>query len=199
MFRRAGAIACGTCGAAAAILGLSVSAVPAATGCTTHQCDQSTIGFDGSAPGSSEELTPGGELVWRSSPTAGPWLDFPGLRTYVLTFPYPFVCPPEVNAELAGDNMDAQAGYINGVASQAILSGYRDPDGLYRTITVTNPTCGEFGLLVIARGLPVGTPSPWCLLDGGNVLGDGGISVDIDAGVPDAGVDDAALSDAPDE
>jgi hypothetical protein len=190
--RRAWAIASGAVcagGGAAALLGIAASAVPAATGCTTHQCDMLVTGFDAEPPGSTEELTPGGELVWRSSPPAGPWIDFPGLRTDVITFPYPFVCPPDVNVQLAGDNSDAQAGYISGVGGGAIISGYADADGLYRTITVTNPTCAEFGLFVEARGLPVGTPSPWCLIDGGNVLGNGETT---DTGPADAGVPEAS-------
>jgi hypothetical protein len=191
-----GAIAYGVGGATVAVvLALSVGAVPASTGCTTHQCDQATVPLGGAGqmplPGSSEEPLADGELVWRSSPAAGPWLDFPGLRTYVLTYPQPFVCPPDPAAWLAGDNTDAQSGFLTGAGGLALFAQTADPDGLYRTISVTNPACGEFGLLVEVRGLPVGTPSPWCLMDGGNVVGDG-VSTADDATAPDAGVLDAS-------
>ena len=67
-------------------------ALPGATGCTTHQCDADCVVI-GAAPDAKQcpgenTLVPGeawvdgNDIVWESSPTAGPWLDFPGQRTY---------------------------------------------------------------------------------------------------------------------
>jgi hypothetical protein len=68
---------------------LVFAAALATTGCTTHQCDPSasTLGLDGGI--GTWELLCGSQcsLTWRSGPTVGPWLPFPGQLTYTFVFP----------------------------------------------------------------------------------------------------------------
>jgi len=125
------------------------------TGCTTHQCDQSCLVIGGSASpncpvtdaGDPRGYTDGGDLVWwQSSAQDEPWLDFPGQRTYVITYPQPFACPPMTSYQITADASHPQdAGWINGGADLAQFS-YASATG----ITVFNPSCATYGLRIVA-------------------------------------------------
>jgi hypothetical protein len=136
-------------------------------GCTTHQCDPSCLVLGGSNgpncpvsdAGNSTSHVEGEQLVWESNAQDGPWLHFPGQRTYVITYPQPFACrPPEVSYQIATDVDHPQNGYVNGGAYLAQLS-----DASINGIVVTNPSCAggkltsesvEWGLRVVAKGVP---------------------------------------------
>jgi hypothetical protein len=154
----------------AVVLALSVAAVAAGTGCTTHQCDPNTVVLGGPEAGvidgSSLETIAGTDLVvWRSSQDDGTWLDFPGQRTYVLIYSEPFACPPELHSFVAADLNDAQGNFVeNGGSLVEYFGNVRNPvTQLYDRIGVFNPSCAEYGLLVTATGIPASSPSPrWC-------------------------------------
>jgi hypothetical protein len=74
----------------------AAATVPAAGGCTTHQCDPSCVRIGaapdpsctGSNPGNSvHAYRNGDEIVWETSDSVfDPWLDYPGQRTYELNW-----------------------------------------------------------------------------------------------------------------
>ena len=114
-------------------------------------------------------MTTGGLMIWRSSPAEGPWLDFLGNRTFVFTYPVPFACAqPFAIPELAANILDPGASAISGGAGLAPFSQTDpDDDGLYRSIAITNSTCGEYGLNLIVMGTPAGSPCDVQVFDGG--------------------------------
>jgi hypothetical protein len=78
------------------------STMPAATGCTTHQCDPDCVWVnppaalppakfgcsEGSAPSANLFHVSDDEMVWESSPLDGAtWCYYPGLRSYTFFFP----------------------------------------------------------------------------------------------------------------
>ncbi|HEY4014143.1 MAG TPA: hypothetical protein VGM06_12445 [Polyangiaceae bacterium] len=169
------------------VLAAAVAAALASAQCETHQCDSSTVVYGGAdagqPPGSSLQMTAGGQMIWQSSPNEGPWLDFLGDRTFVFTFPQPFACElPVPSVELSADVNNPVPSAIVGVAGLAPYSRLvTDDAGLYRGITITSSTCGEYGLNVIVTGTPAGVPCNVQVFDGGP----------YDPG-PQASVDDAS-------
>jgi hypothetical protein len=163
------------------------AAVPAATGCTTHQCDQDCIQFGelngtlaancaAGNPDVAGNAQPIGavsqdldDLVWESSSMTGPWLDFPGGRTYIFFWPpafagvTPYQITPMVSTMQYAQSPGAQS--ILGTGQVSVLSGI---NGL--GITVYNDSCAEYFLRVEARAHP-----PSVTMFGGqgaSVLGD---------------------------
>ncbi len=122
----------------------------AATGCNTHQCDPSTVVItqDTWDAGGVTALGEDGLVQWQSNPIDGPWLDFPGQRTYTVYFPQPFASPPEISIEIAADLSDAQSNFVVGPGNLAQLSA-----PTRQSITILNPSCAEYGLRVVATGL----------------------------------------------
>jgi hypothetical protein len=145
----------------------------ASSHCETHQCDTSLIVYGGAdadpPPGSSVQMTTGGLMIWQSSPSEGPWLDFRGNRTFVFTFPQPFACePPMTVPNLSAGFLDPHSSYINGATGIAPFMGNAPDDaGLYRSITITNSTCAEYGLNLVVTGTPAGAPCNVQVFDGG--------------------------------
>ncbi|HXN34370.1 MAG TPA: hypothetical protein VN894_21055 [Polyangiaceae bacterium] len=171
MGSRATAIACGALSAGAVGAALWMAAA-AATGCYTHQCDPSsfvvTVGpasaceggvfCDGPDAGSLVIAEPDGsgvmplgadgQIRWQSTPFDGPWLEFPGQRTYTINFPQPFASPPEIALYLAADPADAEANFVVGGGNLAQLSALTSA-----SVQVFNPSCARYGLRVVATGL----------------------------------------------
>jgi hypothetical protein len=173
------------------VLAVAVAALALASAqCETHQCDTSTIAYGGAdagqPPGSSLQTTAGGLMIWSSSPNEGPWLDFPGNRTFVFTYPQPFACAPPIPVpELAAHFDDPISSAIGeGAGLSPFMENVPDDAGLYRSIAITNSTCGDYGLNLIMIGTPVGSPC--------NVQ-----VFDVEGGTDDTGSPEAADDAAP--
>jgi hypothetical protein len=139
-------MACGVGGATAVTLALAVPA----TGCTTHQCDLSTVELGGgSAPLGTVTPLPDGEIKWESNPMEGPWLDFPGERTYVLHYAQAFATAPEPFCQVSSDLTNGQNNFVSCGGNLAIFM-----DATTTGVTVLNPTCAEVGLRVFVQGFP---------------------------------------------
>lgn len=180
----------GVASAAVAVVAF-LPALPGATGCTTHQCDADCVVIGAAAdakqcPGENtlvpgEAWVDGNDIVWESSPTAGPWLDFPGQRTYefkwraafesaiagspmasrfsapgslqafVDQLPYPYETHPWV----ATGEADKPDGTFVEAAGQLAYMNYAGNDQL----NVFNATCADYSLRVEVRVSlePVGT------------------------------------------
>jgi hypothetical protein len=152
---------------AATPLFVAISTGIVAPGCTTHQCDPSCLALGGSprpsCPVVGDGAVPGdvhmedSKLVWESSTPDGPWLRFPGQGTYVITYPQPFACTPDVSFEIAADFNHPQRGWVIGSADLAQFS-----DASLTGITMNNPSCAEYGLRVVVKGIPALASSAGC-------------------------------------
>jgi hypothetical protein len=73
------------------LVGGGIVVSSATMGCTTHQCDSDYVNLypaDAAKIAHDEVQTSStGFAVWESSPVNGPWLDFPGMRTYFFDLP----------------------------------------------------------------------------------------------------------------
>ncbi len=131
----------------------AASVMPAATGCSTHQCDGDSV----DAPQGTTRVE-GQNVVWESSPLipegdAGGWLDYRGLRTFVFHFPPPFAADTEITAiapyvssttdpdKPTNPNFVLAAGNL---AEVTALSG--------TGMSLQNATCAEYFLRVEVRG-----------------------------------------------
>ena len=153
---------------AGAIVAALSATVVLAGGCYTHNCDPSDVTLGNGAAqseggdGQFQPVTtrlPDGEIEWSSSPVAGPWLDFPGQRTYTLFFSQPFASAPDVDCQVAADAGNPQNNFVpcGSIAQFSQLT--------MTSVVVFNPTCAGYGLRVLARGLPASfdggsTPAP---------------------------------------
>jgi hypothetical protein len=133
------------------------SLVAATAGCSTHQCDNEIVCIDSlgfmktvnqadacttSAGGTpitgdagpynlqvSTNLSASGyEVVWETTPFVGPWLDFPGMRTYIIQFP-----SPHMNFTTASGSL---AELMNTTATQ---------------LSVLNATCAAYSMRMVVR------------------------------------------------
>ena len=147
--RSAWGLALGVAGVAAAAIA-SQSAIPA-TGCTTHQCDAS---YTALPPGGTVTAA-GDTLIWESAPLAGPWVDFPGAKTLSFAFPAPFAGnqPSTVTAYESADPNTPQNNFVQATGFNAEFSNVT-PDGL----TVTNGTCAEYSLRIVAVATVAAAP-----------------------------------------
>jgi hypothetical protein len=163
--RRQTTLACNALGAGAIVAACWVAVTPTA-GCTTHQCDPSTVALPapGQCPLGTITRYQDGEILWQSSPSEGPWLDFRGQRTYVLTYPQPFASPPMITCYVSADVNNPPSGSVEcgGLLAQFSTDAGSD----LTSVTVTNLSCAEYGLQVFARGVPASAPSP-DITDGG--------------------------------
>jgi hypothetical protein len=158
-------------------------ALPGATGCTTHQCDADCVVI-GAAPDAlncpgantavqGDARVDGNDIVWESTGTGDPWLDFPGQRTYefkwraafesaILSSPMAsrfsapgslqaFVdllpLPYDTQAYVANGQVDAQDSTFVEAAGQLAYMHYVGPDQL----NVFNATCALYSLRVVVR------------------------------------------------
>ena len=123
----------------------------AAAACTTHQCDASRADAGGGIVTSS-----GATLTWQSAPAGGPWLDFPGNATVTFHYPAGFRCATDWQAYVSTAQLQGDGGgtFVEASGQLAELS-MEAPDG----ITVTNATCAEYFLYVVAHA-PSGGCTP---------------------------------------
>ena len=172
MDRLAGAMAGGAAGACA-VVASAVTTLPS-TGCNTHQCDVSCVALGGSPPADCSAYGDGGTVghthveqgdwVWESNAEDEPWLDLSAQRKYVVTYPEPFACPPDLSlTQIAADANDPQNGWVAAGSGIVQFEGnVPDETGLYRGVTVTNLTCARYGVRIVARGTPISSQPAWC-------------------------------------
>lgn len=179
--RKVGAMQNGTIGILAAVVLTGTSAA----GCTTHECDATTVTVppDG---GWSFGCDPGCNLTWRSGPFIGPWLPFPGNRTY--TFLLPPLPPLPPGAVVNPQNISpksyvalttpiasgAPENYAETTGADLEYVGYTYVGSAPTSFSVTNPSCAQYSLNVTL---------------GVEVDFDGGIEGGIDGGVIDGAID----------
>jgi hypothetical protein len=177
--------AIGAIGAAAILAG--------GAGCNTHQCDSDmvcidSLGFmskvnqaEACAPNSggtpitgdagpynlhvSTNLSASGyELVWETSSIVGPWLDFPGQRTYVIQFPPGLSghLPTSVDVYVSSDNpspRDNGDACADGNALECPHLNYTTASGSLAEFTNTtatqlsvwNATCALYSMRMVVR------------------------------------------------
>jgi hypothetical protein len=165
----------------------------AATGCNTHQCDADISCIDGqglmkmvsdaAACGPNGGGTPitgssgpynlqvstnlsatGYELVWETTPIVGPWLDFPGQRTYVVQYPPGLSghLPTSVEVYVSSDNPDNPDGgnaSADATAAAASHANYTTASGSLAEFTnttatqlsVLNATCAGYSMRMVVR------------------------------------------------
>lgn len=135
------------------------------TGCSTHVCDQQCVHIDsqglagpcgGAVGGTPSGYAPHlfddqGELGWETASLDGPWLDYPGNRTWVIDFPPELQtgCPPSdvmpyISADNSGVPNASHSNWVNG-AGQLDEYGSVSPT----SISVTNATCAEYALRLV--------------------------------------------------
>jgi hypothetical protein len=172
--RRAGAI-----GASLAILA-HFAVTAAAPACQTHNCDPDFVCIDSSgrmvAVAAVSDCTaatvgttpiagydtmdiymsaqPGGGSVttWATSKdSTGPWLDYPGQRTYIINYPASLSTqdPFFELAYVSADNpTDAGTPHANFIAGSDYLAEFSTKPG---QLTVVNPTCAHYSLRVVVE------------------------------------------------
>ncbi|HEY1692345.1 MAG TPA: hypothetical protein VGG39_09290 [Polyangiaceae bacterium] len=150
MALRLRALSIGLTGAAAMAVVFAAGAVPATTGCTTHQCDTSSTTFDGGF------MVDDGDYV--SSAQNQDWVDYPGEVTVHVLFPAGVTrMPTGVNVAIGTESspnggLDYQVGgdWTPGSGQLALLGGM-DTTGVY----VTNGSCAHYWARVWAVFPPV--------------------------------------------
>jgi hypothetical protein len=109
-------------------------------GCQPDCGEKQTIRYE-------QGVTDPTRTVYQSTSIVGPWLHFPGRRTYELVHNLR-TDPVEVSISLAfeerGENLAPSAG------NQSVYK----VDSAKHLINVTNDTCGEFFVYVVARAAP---------------------------------------------
>jgi hypothetical protein len=172
---RRGLLVVGPALIAAAVLA-GASAVPASTGCTTHQCDSDCIWVGASAPSGSTCSTGAApdsslyyvgpdEMVWESSPVQGTWLDFPGQRTYTFIWPTAMLdaiqsgwvlLPPNIWISTQAGNGPQEGGTMTPSAGQlAQVTGLSDYG-----FAVGNGSCAYYYVRVEVHVIRPGPPPP---------------------------------------
>jgi hypothetical protein len=92
----------------------------------------------------------GNTITWTTSSTNGPWLDFPGNRTYIIDLPAPLAghpfapAVPFLSADNPSDPSSPHANYISGASYLAEETN----DAAYTQITVFNASCAHYSLLL---------------------------------------------------
>jgi hypothetical protein len=117
--------------------------------CDTHDCDASSI--DG---GRGMVLNPGGDpVIWQSAPAEGPWLDFPGEATVTFTYPEGFGSPWQWWVFVSTEPYQGPGGGTSTEATGQLGAVTSVTNG---GITVTNASCAEYYVRVVAEMLPTG-------------------------------------------
>jgi hypothetical protein len=125
---------------------------------------------DAAAPGYSLDVVQSGEeLVWSTSPLTGPWLDFPGQRTYVIDLPAGLLGhpPTSIVAWVSSDNpSNAGVPHMNYTQASGLLAEFpncsvQPPSGdlcghmqLINASTqlgILNASCADYSLRVEVR------------------------------------------------
>jgi len=176
-------------GLTGAVTLVALGVAPGSLGCQTHECDPDFVcvdgsglmkfvsqasdctpttrgdtpiaGHNGSVITSVDPMTGKEILTWYTSSLTGPWLDYPGNRTYIVNFPWapsgPLASessfPIQVDAPsawISADNPDnpdaAHANFIGGPGYVVEFSNVT-PDQL----TVINASCSRYSLLIEAQ------------------------------------------------
>jgi len=147
------------------------AAVPATTGCTTHQCDSDCV-VKGAptdptyCPQGDKAFVPfghatrtGNEIVWQSASPYDLWLDFPGERTYWLDWGEEVLQQlhidlhsvvvdegPDVETDVSASADASTTAYVPGsgqLTEIGCLTNWR--------VCVLNATCAEYFLRVVVR------------------------------------------------
>jgi hypothetical protein len=149
---------------------------PGAVGCTTHQCDPDIVCIDGNGNsttvsdaglcGPATGGTPvahynlavqfnGRAFTWTTTTLSGPWLDFPGNRTYVISLPQQLIdlgatlsIPPKVY--VSADNPSDAAPHMNLTVASGALAEFENV--MSTQFSVLNATCAGYSLLVEVDG-----------------------------------------------
>jgi hypothetical protein len=209
----AGVTIASTLGALGAPIGALRASATAGLGCQTHACDASFVCIDTSGlmkfVSQASDCTPstlgdmpipgynttvdvsGSTRTWTSSSTNGPWLNFPGNRTYIINLPAPiaghsFLAPPAVwvSADNPGD-ASAHGNFISGPGYLAEQTG----DGCYQQVTVFNGSCALYSLLIEVQADVTADAGTYCMDAGSGADAASGSDAenDVDAGSgPDA-------------
>ncbi|HXX66329.1 MAG TPA: hypothetical protein VEK07_04055 [Polyangiaceae bacterium] len=146
-----------TIGAMASVI---LATAPVA-GCTTHQCDASTTTLGPDSGGTwNLSCDVGCSLTWRSGPFIGPWLPFPGNKTYTFEFPPlpPLPAGAVVNASNISPNAyvaltpptasGAPENYAQTTGADLEYVGYSYVGSTPTSLSVTNPSCADYSLYV---------------------------------------------------
>lgn len=157
--------------------------VAATAGCNTHQCDSQMVCIDSlglmKTVNQAEACTPsaggtpilgdagpynlhvstnlsasGYELVWETTPLVGPWLDFPGMRTYIIQFPSGLSghLPTSVDVYVSSDNPDADAldaSHANYTTASGSLAEFTNTTETQ--LSVLNATCARYSMRMVVR------------------------------------------------
>jgi hypothetical protein len=157
---------------------LGAVGAPTTTGCQTHECDPDIVCIDvtgmekivpnaaactppdgGSLVAEGPGWTPvpnyntnvnvnGNTLTWTTSSLSGPWLDYPGNRTYIINFPPPFgtaaVLPPY--PVLSADNPLDASPHDNFISGLGYLGEFTNLTN--QQVTVNNASCAHYFLLI---------------------------------------------------
>lgn len=157
-------------------IGVAAGGVPATSGCTTHQCDSDLVCIDSTGSMktiiNASDCTPvitGGtklpfynlsvgdfvsdngdeQIVWDTSSFLGPWLDFPGQRTYIIQYPPGFAghVPTGVWPWVSSDNdAGVDVSHSNWTPASGQLFEVTNTESTQ--LTVLNATCVDYGLRI---------------------------------------------------
>jgi len=157
---------------------LGAVGAPTTIGCQTHQCDPEIVCIDvtgmekivasaaectppdgGSLVGEGAGWTPvpnyntnvnvnGNALTWATSSLNGPWLEFPGNRTYIINFPAPLGAAPILPPYplLSADNPVDASAHDNFISGPGYLAEFSNVTT--QQLTVNNASCAHYSLLI---------------------------------------------------
>ncbi len=167
-------------GSGLAIAIVAAAGIPAGVGaCTTHQCDPSLVCIDSTghmkSVGSASDCTAdtggtpvpsynldiiddGVVLDWFTSSLFGPWIDFPGQRTYIINLPFGLTGHELLNyypAVSSDSDAEADVPHMNWTPATGQLSEFVNT-GTPAQVSVFNDTCVDYGLRLEVRALAAG-------------------------------------------
>jgi hypothetical protein len=157
---------------------LGAVGAPTSVGCQTHQCDPEFVCIDvtgmekfvasaadctppdgGSLVAEGAGWTPvpnyntnvnvnGNTLTWATSSLNGPWLEFPGNRTYIINFPAPLGSAPILPPYpcLSANNPGDAGPQANFICSPGYLAEFSNVTT--QQLTVNNASCAQYFLLI---------------------------------------------------
>ncbi len=205
-------------GLASAATLVAVGAAPGSLGCQTHECDPdfacvdtngrmkfvSQITDDSGAlridctpetqgdtpiPGYNTTVSvSGGTVTWDTSPLSGPWLDYPGNRTYVLNFPEALsqalaggTSQVNISACISADNpVDAGLPHMNFICGADYVAEFSNVTS--SQLTVVNASCAGYSLRIEVQAQL--TPDAGAVGDAtaaAGMDGDVGVDAQVDA------------------
>jgi hypothetical protein len=144
-------------------LAVAIAAPSAATGCTTHQCDEDYIDLDppdaAGLVGNLETFTNTDFAIWESSPVDGPWINFPGQMTYFFELPQYFTPGTQPQVWIATDpipdDLDGSPTTVPAAGQLAEMFAY--VNGGFK---ITNGSCVRYYLYITIPGTYSPPPPP---------------------------------------